>query len=78
MARKLDRRTFIGAAAGAAGATALGPWGPVSLGSGKGKKNGHRIVPRGRLGVQQFSIRDSITRLNESVSGYLGRAELPG
>ena len=31
--RKLDRRTFIGAAAGAAGATALGP--ALSLGHGK-------------------------------------------
>ena len=78
MARKLDRRTFIGAAAGAAGATALGPWGPVSLGRGKGKKNGHRIVPRDRLGVQQFSIRDSITRLDGSVTRVPRGAELPG
>ena len=38
MARKLDRRTFIGAAAGAAGATALGPWGPVSLGQRQGQE----------------------------------------
>ena len=77
MARKLNRRTFIGAAAGAAGATALSPWGPVSLGRGKGRKNGHRIVPRDRLGVQQFSIRDSITRLNGSVTGHLGGANFP-
>ena len=40
MARKLDRRTFIGAAAGAAGATALGPWGPVSLGQRQGQAQG--------------------------------------
>ena len=77
MARKLDRRTFIGAAAGAAGATALGPWGPVSLGRGKDKHKGKRIVPRGRLGLQQFSIRDSITRLDGSVTGYLGGPNFP-
>jgi sugar phosphate isomerase/epimerase len=75
--RKLDRRTFIGAAAGAAGATALGPWSPsLSLGHGdKGK--GERLVPRDRLGLQQWAIRDSITRLNQSVSGYLGGRNFP-
>jgi sugar phosphate isomerase/epimerase len=77
MARKLDRRTFIGAAAGAAGATALGPWGPVSLGSDKDRHKGKRLVPRERLGLQQWAIRDSITRLNQSVSGYLGGPAFP-
>jgi sugar phosphate isomerase/epimerase len=76
--RKLDRRTFFGAAAGVAGATALGPWAPgLSLGHDKGREHGKRIVPRNRLGVQQFSIRDSITRLDQSVSGYLGGPNLP-
>ena len=75
--RKLDRRTFIGAAAGAAGATALGGWGPsLSLGHGD-KHRGKRIVPRDRLGLQQFSIRDSITRLNGSVTGNLGGPNFP-
>ena len=76
--RKLDRRTFIGAAAGAAGATALGPFGPLSLGRGKGKHKGKRLVPRDRLGLQQFAIRDSITRLDQSVTGLPRRPELPG
>ena len=53
------------------------PRGPVSLGSGKDRHKGNRIVPRGRLGVQQFSIRDSITRLNGSVTGYLGGPNFP-
>ena len=78
--RKLDRRTFFGAAAGVAGATALGPWAPgLSLGhdKDKDKHKGKRIVPRDRLGVQQFSIRDSITRLDQSVSGYLGGPGFP-
>jgi sugar phosphate isomerase/epimerase len=77
--RKVDRRTFFGAAAGVAGATALGPWGPgISLGHGNDKGHGKRIVPRDRLGVQQFSIRDSITRLDKSLSGYLGGPSFPG
>jgi sugar phosphate isomerase/epimerase len=76
--RKIDRRTFIGAAAGAAGATALSPLGPsLSLGHDKEKQKGKRIVPRGHLGLQQFSIRDSITRLDGSVAGYLGGRNFP-
>jgi sugar phosphate isomerase/epimerase len=85
MARKLDRRTFIGAAAGAAGASALGPWGPVSLGHGRGGDDddsrgggrGRRLIPRDRLGLQQWSIRDAITRLDGSVQGYLGGPNFP-
>ena len=34
-------------------------------------------MPRDRLGLQQFSIRDSITRLDQSVTGYLGGPQLP-
>ena len=34
-------------------------------------------MPRDRLGVQQFSIRDSITRLDQSVTGYLGGPNFP-
>ena len=75
ISRKVDRRTFIGAAAGAAGAAALGPWGPVSRGQAGPK--GKRIVEPNRLGLQQFAIRDSITRLNGSVSGYLGGPNFP-
>jgi sugar phosphate isomerase/epimerase len=73
--RRIDRRTFIGAAAGAAGATALGPL-DLSLGHGR-KSGGKRLVPRDRLGLQQWSIRDAITRLDKSVSGYLGGPRFP-
>jgi sugar phosphate isomerase/epimerase len=78
--RKVSRRMFIGAAAGAAGATALSPLGP-SLSLGHDKKHGHkgdRLVPRDRLGLQQFAIRDSITRLDKSVMGNLGGPSFPG
>ena len=77
-ARKIDRRTFIGAAAGATGATALGPWSAgVSLGDDREKGKGKRLVPPGRLGLQQWAVRDSITRLDGSVSGYLGGQGFP-
>ncbi len=76
--RKVSRRTFIGAAAGASGATALSPLGPaISLGHEKDKHKGDRLVPRDRLGLQQFAIRDSITRVDKSVSGYLGGRHFP-
>ena len=77
--RRLNRRTFIGAAAGAAGATALSPLGPaLSLGHGKKGHKGDRLVPRDRLGLQQWAIRDSITRLDKSVMGNLGGRSFPG
>ena len=76
--RKLNRRTFIGAAAGAAGATALSPLGPsLSLGHDRKRHKGDRLVPRDRLGLQQWAVRDSITRLDKSVSGYLGGRNFP-
>lgn len=78
ISRRIDRRTFIGAAAGAAGASALGPLSPgLVLGSGRHKHRGKWIVPRDRLGLQQFSIRDSITRLDRSVVGHLGGRNFP-
>jgi sugar phosphate isomerase/epimerase len=74
-ARRIERRTFIGAAVGAAGATALGPWGPdLSLGQTRASE---QIVPKNRLGLQQFAIRDSITRLNNSLTGHLGGPNFP-
>jgi hypothetical protein len=69
----INRRRFLGVAAGAAGAAALGTWVPRALGEAAGE----RLVPPGKLGIQQFSIRDSITRLNGSVMGYLGGPDFP-
>jgi sugar phosphate isomerase/epimerase len=74
----VSRRGFLGAA-GAAGAGAM--IAPArGLGHGGrhgGRHRGRRLVPRRRLGVQQWSIRDAITRLDRSVSGYLGGPGFP-
>jgi sugar phosphate isomerase/epimerase len=76
--RRIDRRTFMGAAAGAAGAAAVGPFGSsAAFAHDKGGHHGGRGVPRKRIGLQQGSIRDSITRLDGSVSGYLGGPDFP-
>jgi sugar phosphate isomerase/epimerase len=65
-----------------AGVAALGPFSPAAVagpphhdeprGHGRGG-----VVPRERLGVQQWSLRDAITRLDGSVSGYLGGRNFP-
>jgi len=78
-ARKINRRTFMGAAAGAAGAAAVGPFGPGTAAAHhhhSGHDGGPK-VPRKRIGLQQWSIRDAITRLDGSVSGYLGGRDFP-
>src|SRR5215208_7334900 len=82
----LSRRKFIGmAAAGAAGVSALGAFAPRAR-SGSGNGAGERFVPPGKLGVQQFSIRDAITRRSIANSrangltptmGYLGGPDFP-
>ena len=84
--RGFSRRGFIGAGAGIVGAAAFanapaaargGAGPPGHGGGGGGGHGGGRIVPRGQLGVQQWAVRDSITRLDKSVSGYLGGRNFP-
>src|SRR5687767_6185803 len=58
MSRKLSRRQFIGATAGAAAAASLGGTAAISLGKGR------PTIPPGLLGVQQFSVRDATARLS--------------
>ena len=80
MARKVNRRMFIGATAGAAGAAAVGPFAggtAVAHEHHGGHSGGGGLVPRKRIGLQQWSIRDAITRLDGSVSGYLGGPDFP-
>ena len=62
----VDRKKFLGAAAGGAAVIAAsGPWAARAL---SGTSNGGgRIIQRGAMGIQQFSIRDSITRLGVNI-----------
>jgi sugar phosphate isomerase/epimerase len=72
-AGRIDRRTFIGAAVGAVGAAAVGPFATdVALAQSRG-----RLVPDDRLGLQQWAVRDAITRVDGSVMGYLGGDNFP-
>ena len=86
---RVSRRRFVGMAAGAAGAAALGPLLPgAAQAHGGGNHAGDHgdpgdhggsggVVTRDRIGVQQWSIRDAITRLDGSVQGYLGGRNFP-
>src|SRR3954454_13160269 len=75
----MDRRRFLGAAAGVAGAAALASWGPRAL-SKPGGPNAP-IVFKETLSAQHFSIRDAITRVPSTnaaaVKGYLGGPTFP-
>jgi hypothetical protein len=81
----ISRRRFVGIAAGSAvGLSALGSAAAKAVGARAGA--GERLAPPGKLGVQQFSIRDAITRrsIANSVAngltptmGYLGGPTFP-
>jgi sugar phosphate isomerase/epimerase len=60
--RTLSRRGFVGVAAGAAAGASLGPWTPVASGHG-GRGHRDRLLPRDRLGIQLFTIRDQVASL---------------
>jgi hypothetical protein len=72
----MSRRRFLGGAAGVAGLAALGPLAARGLGSGNGA--GERLVPPGKLSIQQFSIRDAITRRSIANSTANGLAPTMG
>jgi sugar phosphate isomerase/epimerase len=72
----MSRRKFLGGAAGVAGLAALGPFAARGLGSGNDV--GERLVPPGKLSVQQFSIRDAITRRSIASSTANGLAPTMG
>src|SRR3954471_268391 len=75
----MDRRRFLGAAAGVAGAAAFASWGPRAL-SKPGGPNAP-IVFKETLSAQHFSVRDAITRVPSTnasaVMGYLGGPNFP-
>jgi len=77
--RGMDRRGFVGAAIGAAGMAAAGPLAPRAAAAHGGDhgRGGGKLVPGDRIGLQQWSVRDAITRLDGSTSGHLGGRDFP-
>src|SRR3954470_16693414 len=81
----MDRRRFLGGAAGVAGAAALASWAPRAL-SKPGGPNAP-IVFKQTLVAQHFSVRDATTRVPaklangqpnpNAVMGYLGGPTFP-
>lgn len=61
MPDKLSRRGFVGAAAGTAAATVLGPWAPAA--SGADQSGGGALLPRSRIGIQLYTIRDQVNAI---------------
>jgi sugar phosphate isomerase/epimerase len=59
--RGLSRRGFVGVAAGSAAATTLGPLAPVATGRPGGGRG--RLLPRDRIGIQLFTVRDQVANL---------------
>jgi sugar phosphate isomerase/epimerase len=59
--RRLSRRGFVGATAGAAAAATLGA--PPALGHGGRDRGGGRLLPRSNIGIQLFTIRDQVAAL---------------
>jgi sugar phosphate isomerase/epimerase len=69
---KLSRRGFVGAAAGTAAAAALGA--PPALGRHDDDGRGDRLLPRDRIGIQLFTVRDQVASLGfEEVFRRLSR-----
>jgi sugar phosphate isomerase/epimerase len=58
---RVSRRGFVGAAAGAAAAASLGPFVPAASGHGRGGRD--RLLPRDRIGIQLFTVRDQVASL---------------
>src|SRR5829696_5407286 len=82
----VSRRRFLAGAAGAAGMAAMGPFAARGISAGSEGAVGERLVPPGKLAVQQFSIRDAITRRSVASTtaaglsptmGYLGGPNFP-
>jgi sugar phosphate isomerase/epimerase len=56
--RKLTRRGFVGAAAGTAAAATVGA--PAAVGHAGRRGGGDRLLPRARIAIQLFTVRDQV------------------
>src|SRR3954467_11308367 len=72
---RMDRRKFLGGAAGVGAAAALASWAPGALSKPGGPKA--PMVFKAPLVCQHFSVRDAPARLDKSVMGYLGGPNYP-
>ena len=73
---RMDRRKFLGGAAGLAGAAAFATWAPGAFSRPGGPNS--PIVTKATLSAQHFSVRDATARLDEAaVMGYLGGPNFP-
>src|SRR4051812_25894790 len=74
-----NRRTFLGVSAGLAGGAAVGGSATPAMAANTSDESdrGGRVVPRGHLSIQQFSVRDAVTRADGAVMGYLGGRNFP-
>ena len=71
---KLSRRGFVGTAAGTAAGAAVGASGAAAhRGTGRrGRGRGSRLLPRRRIGIQLFTVRDQVAALGfDAVFGRL-------
>ena len=59
--RHLDRRQFLGAAAGAAAAVSVGGWAATPAQAG-GPRHGVALIPRRNRGIILYAVRDAISR----------------
>jgi sugar phosphate isomerase/epimerase len=72
---RLSRRGFLGAAAGAAAVAALGSRVPTAASAGG---QGERLIPPGKFAIQLFTVRDAVSRLDNSVIDPLTGQPLRG
>jgi len=61
--RKIDRRRFLGAAAGAAAGIAAAPWARRAFAHDNGRAQGKPLLPKHRIGIQLFTLRNRIQAL---------------
>ncbi|MBD0282302.1 MAG: sugar phosphate isomerase/epimerase [Thermoleophilaceae bacterium] len=62
---RLSRRGFVGAGAGTAAVAAIGAPGALGRGPGDygGRRHRSRLLPRSRIGIQLFTVRDQVAAL---------------
>jgi hypothetical protein len=60
---ELSRRGPVGAAAGTAAAAALGPWSPIAAAQAPDHESGGALLPRNRIGIQLYTVRDQVNTL---------------